>query len=72
MMNKVIAIRNQAGKVIATQIGESIPDRATGSITRIVAGPSQTLHTVDFEVPTFQSTDDIEAFHRNLTELLRR
>jgi hypothetical protein len=72
MIAKFIVIANRNGDVVGTQAKPSGPDAATGTTTSLVAGPGQTLHEVDFEVPHLTCAADIDDFHRRLTKHLRK
>jgi hypothetical protein len=72
MIRSLTVITDETGEVIGAQIGQGAPDPTTGAVTTVVAGPGQTLHTIDYDVPRLDTPEDIENFHRKLTELLRK
>jgi hypothetical protein len=72
MIRKLTVITNEKGHVVGTHIGHGVANPATGTTTSLVAGPGQTLHRVEFEMPLLTSRADIEDFHRRLTEHLRK
>ena len=71
MIRKLTVITDDHGDVVGTQIGHGDPHPATGATTSLVAGPGQTLHKIEFEMPRFAARADIDDFHRKLAEHLR-
>lgn len=71
-MKKLTVVTNKDGKVVGTQIGHGdTADPATGIIAAITAGPGQTVHKIEYDVPRLRNRADIEDFHRNLGEHLK-
>jgi len=72
MIGKLTVITDEHGDVVGTQASDGAPDPATGATASLVAGPGQTLHKIEFEIPQLSSGADIDDFHRRLTEYLRK
>ena len=72
MIGKFRVITDEHGDVVGTQPSEGATDAATGATAFLVAGPGQTLHEIDFEIPQLTSGAHIDDFHRRLTEHLRK
>lgn len=71
-MTKLTVVTNAEGVVIGTQLGHGdTPDPGSGIIVALAAGPGQTLHKVEYDVPSLNTTIDLESFHRELGERLR-
>jgi len=72
MKSKLTVITDSHGAVIATQVGHGEPDPKTGIAFGILAGPGQTIHKMEFDVPSFRSRRDVDDFHLRVSEFLRR
>jgi hypothetical protein len=71
MTQKLTVITNHQGKVIATQLGHGDHrDPQSGIRGGIVAGPGQSIHKIEFDIPQLFAPADIDAFHDTLTEHL--
>lgn len=71
MTEKLTVITDEAGNVVGTQPGHGVPDPSSGAGAYIVAGPGQTLHRIEFDIPRLHSREDIDAFHSQLGDFLR-
>ncbi|MGF6641404.1 hypothetical protein [Paraburkholderia sp. MM6662-R1] len=71
MIRKLTVITDQTGQVIGTQLGHGAAD-ARGVTTSLVAGPGQKARKIEFDVPKLASRQDIERFHRTLTERIAK
>jgi hypothetical protein len=72
MITKLTVITDTAGDVVGTHVGHGEPDPNNGVTTSLVVGPGQTVHKIEFEMPVFASTADVEAFHQRLAKHLRK
>lgn len=70
MKRKLTVITDDKGEVVVTQLGHGdAPDPIAGILVSVVAGPRQRAHKIEFDVPDRMTTSqDVEAFHRVLTE----
>jgi len=70
-MRKLTVVTDESGEIIGTQLGHGEPSGVTGVTTGLAAGPGQTLHKIDYEMPSLTSRAEIEEFHRKLAAHLR-
>lgn len=71
MRHKLTVITDEHGKVLASQLGHGdAPHPQSGIIGRIVGGPGQAEHRIEFDVPNLQSAADVAAFHEQLARHL--
>jgi hypothetical protein len=71
-MKKITVVTNKHGAVVGTQIGHGdTPDPVAGVTTALTAGPEQTLHKIEFDVPPLRTKIDVEDFHKKLGEHLK-
>lgn len=72
MRKKLTVVTNEDGTVIGTQLGHGdTPGPTAGVTTVLTAGPGQTLHKVEYDIPPLQTRADIEDFHKKLGEHLK-
>ena len=71
-MKKVTIITDTAGKVVGSRLGHGyITDPRSGISTKLVAGPGQTVHEIEIEVPArLTNSQEIAAFHDRIQEHL--
>jgi hypothetical protein len=73
MRHKLTVITDSEGKVLVTQLGHGdVRDPKSGILGSIVAGPGQTLHKIEFDVPQMTARADVEAFHKKLADHLSK
>jgi len=67
-MKKLTVILGKNGRVVATRVGHGPHvDAKSGIRSHIVAGPGQTLHEIEIEVPEqFKSREDLDRFHASV------
>ena len=72
-MAKLTVVTDDKGRVVGTQLGHGdVTDSATGIGVALAAGPGQTLHKIDVELPRLRSRADVERFHQELGRNLAR
>jgi hypothetical protein len=72
MKKKLTAITNADGKIVATQVGHGdTADVASGLSFSIVAGPGQTVHKIEYDMPELRSPADLDEFHKKLEHHLK-
>jgi hypothetical protein len=61
----------EAGRVVGVQVDLPAGSRRIGPVAMLRAGPSQTLHRIDVELPASLATaDEIERFHAAVAKQL--
>jgi hypothetical protein len=61
----------EAGRVVGVQVDLPAGSRRVGPVAMLRAGPAQTLHRVELELPRSLATaDDIERFHAGVAKQL--
>ena len=71
-MEKYTVATDSRGKIVGTQVGhEGEKHPESGAILRLVAGPGQVLHKVEFDKSSLENPSDVEEFHRQLTQNLK-
>jgi|GEM_PF-3251823 len=72
MKTKLTVVTNDSGTVIGTQHGHGDVPSSTAVVTSaLIAGPGQTLHKTEYEVPPLHTRAHIEDFHKKLGEHLK-
>ena len=72
MIDKFRVITGEHAHVVATQRGHGASVPSAQMTTSLVAGPNQTLHKIEFEVPHLTCRADVKAFHQRLAAHLRK
>ncbi|KQU66146.1 hypothetical protein [Rhizobacter sp. Root16D2] len=61
----------EAGRVVGVQVDLPAGSRRVGPVAMLRAGPAQTLHRVELELPaSLATTDEIERFHAGIAKQL--
>ena len=72
MKRTVVVITDQSGRVHATFTPSGIPEPGAPT-ARLVAGPSQLRHEIEFEVPEAMATRaHVDEFHRALEKHIKQ
>lgn len=70
-MTKLTVLTDDAGTVVAAQVGRSGACHPNGSVIMIgAAPPGQKLHQTEFEMPQITSLSELEYFHKKLARHL--
>ena len=71
-MKKLTVVTDNDGAVIGTQRGHGdTPDPMSSITCSLTAGPGQTVHKIEYDVPRLQTRSDVENFHKKLSEHLK-
>ena len=61
----------EAGRVVGVQVDLPAGSRRVGPVAMLRAGPAQTLHRVELELPgSLATADEIERFHAGIAKRL--
>jgi hypothetical protein len=71
MKKKLTVVTNERGTVIGTQLEHGDTPDPTGVTTVLTAGPGQTLHKIEYDIPPLDTRAHIEDFHKKLGEHLK-
>ena len=70
-MTRLTVLTDDAGTVVAAQVGRSGTSPTNGSVIMIgAAQPGQKLHKTEFEMPQITSLSELERFHKELAKHL--
>jgi hypothetical protein len=73
MKKKLTVLTDASGKVLGTQAGHGDQrDAKSGILISLIAGEGQRLHKIEHEVPELHSPADIQKFHQQLAQHIKK